>query len=514
MVRRHGEMSFVVAPTRFAARHFVRHRLERPGIGSPIRLTTRAAFEAFLKRIADEAFVHEAAHGLRERHPSWSASACSGLRRLFWTALCVMCAVVAPLASVEWPGLLVALWFSAFTLLRLIAGLSPPQPSARIDDIPDRDLPTYTVMAALYHEALSVAPLMRALDRLDYPREKLEIKLIVEADDHETRDAIAALGCQPNVAVITTPDYGPRTKPKALNYALPFARGAYVAVFDAEDRPEPNQLKAALAAFRDGGPGLACAQASLCIDNGTDGWLARMFTVEYAGQFDGFLPGLARFGAPLPLGGSSNHFRADILRDVGGWDAFNVTEDADLGMRLARCGYRTVTFASTTFEEAPSRPSAWLRQRSRWMKGWIQTWSVHLRNPARFIREARMKGFLTLNVLIGGNVLTALAHPVFLIAAMWAVLRWFGGASDTAEAPSGYWPIHGSAIVLGYVSSVIVGIVGLSRRGLLHHAPVLVLTPIYWMLLSLAAWRALYQFLVEPYRWEKTDHGRARRAFE
>ena len=118
---------------------------------------------------------------------------------------------------------------------------------------------------------------------------------------------------------------------------------------------------------------------------------------------------------PLPLGGSSNHFRTAVLREVGGWDAWNVTEDADLGFRLARFGYRSVTFDSTTNEEAPIRFRAWLGQRSRWMKGWMQTWGVHMREPRRLRRQAGPRGFLTLNIIVGGNVLTALAYPILLI---------------------------------------------------------------------------------------------------
>jgi cellulose synthase/poly-beta-1,6-N-acetylglucosamine synthase-like glycosyltransferase len=112
-------------------------------------------------------------------------------------------------------------------------------------------------------------------------------------------------------------------------------------------------------------------QARLCIDTRTS-WLARYFTAEYAGQFDVVLPKLAALGLPLPLGGSSNHFRTVTLREVGGWDPHNVTEDADLGMRLARFGYRSGVVASSTYEEAPADIGRWLGQRTRWFKGWMR----------------------------------------------------------------------------------------------------------------------------------------------
>ncbi len=207
---------------------------------------------------------------------------------------------------------------------------------------------------------------------LEYPPEKLDIKLVLESDDFDTLFALERIRLGSQVEVIIAPEYGPRTKPKALNAALPFARGTYTVVYDAEDRPEPGQLRAAFDRFRAEGDDVACVQACLTIDNTADSWLSRMFTAEYAAQFDLFLPGLARIGLPLPLGGSSNHFRTRVLRAVGGWDPYNVTEDADLGMRIARYGYRATVTDSTTYEEAPAHLGAWLRQRTRWFKGWVR----------------------------------------------------------------------------------------------------------------------------------------------
>jgi hypothetical protein len=219
------------------------------------------------------------------------------------------------------------------------------------------------------------------------------------------------------------PAGGPRTKQKALNVALPFARGTFTVIYDAEDDPEPAQLRRSLQAFCHGGAALACVQASLCIDNIADGWLTRIFAAEYAGQFDLFLPGLAALRLPLPLGGSSNHFRTATLRQAGGWDAYNVTEDADLGVRLARFGYRCGTINSTTSEEAPARTRAWLRQRTRWFKGWMQTWCTHMQAPGRLFRDLGPLGFLSLQLIVGGNVLAALVHPLFLAGLVIACLN-------------------------------------------------------------------------------------------
>jgi cellulose synthase/poly-beta-1,6-N-acetylglucosamine synthase-like glycosyltransferase len=210
---------------------------------------------------------------------------------------------------------------------------------------------------------------------------------------------------------------------------------------------------------------------------------------------------------PLPLGGSSNHFRTAVLREVGGWDAWNVTEDADLGFRLARFGYRSVTFDSTTHEEAPIRFKAWLGQRSRWMKGWMQTWSVHMRRPAQLWRQAGPRGLLTLNIIVGGNVLTALAYPILAGEfAIYLVSACAGGAADWFFTGS-LAPLHIATLAVGFVSTVAIGLMGLARRGHLRIGWVLAATPLYWGCLSIAAWRALWQFWRDPYRWEKTEHG-------
>jgi cellulose synthase/poly-beta-1,6-N-acetylglucosamine synthase-like glycosyltransferase len=170
----------------------------------------------------------------------------------------------------------------------------------------------------------------------------------------------------------------------------------------------------------------------------------------------------------------------------------------------------SVMFRSTTYEEAPARFAAWLRQRSRWMKGWMQTWSVHMRSPVRLWRDAGPSGFFTLNILVGGNVLTALAHPLLLgeFAFRMAASALDAGAASFLAKP--FVELYIVTIAAGYLSTAIVGLMGLARRRLLHEAWILALTPLYWVCLSIAAWRALYQLLREPYRWEKTEHGLAR----
>jgi len=232
-----------------------------------------------------------------------------------------------------------------------------------------------------------------------------------------------------------------------------------------------------------------------------------MFTAEYAGLFDVFLPGLAAWRLPLPLGGSSNHFRTSVLRETGAWDPYNVTEDADLGMRIARLGYRTAVIPSTTYEEAPSRFRPWIKQRTRWCKGWVQTWLVHMRSPGRLRAELGWVGFSVFQLLVGGTVLAALVHSLF-VAELLFELAFSLFAQQAAAVSTAAW--HAGFLVLGYVASIALGLAGLFRRRLLGCAWSLMLMPIYWVLLSLAAWRALFQFIRDPYRWEKTEHGLAR----
>jgi glycosyltransferase XagB len=233
-----------------------------------------------------------------------------------------------------------------------------------------------------------------------------------------------------------------------------------------------------------------------------------MFTAGYAGQFDVLLPALAAMRLPLPLGGSSNHFRTAALRKVGGWDPYNVTEDADLGIRLYRLDYQTAALPSATYEEAPARFRQWLRQRTRWYKGWMQTWLVHMRRPRRLLRDLNPAGAFTFQLLLAGNVLSALVHPFFMAGLCYVLLaepplRAVGAMGEVA-------PVYAATLLCGYASTMVLDAIGLRRRGLLHHAWVLILTPLYWFLLSLAAWRALFQLWRDPQRWEKTEHGLAK----
>jgi len=323
------------------------------------------------------------------------------------------------------------------------------------------------------------------------------VKLLVESDDADTRAVALAASHAPHIEVVIVPASTPRTKPKALNAGLALARGDYIAVYDAEDRPHPQQLRAALAAFEDSAETLACVQAPLAVDNADASWIARQFAAEYAIQFNEILPLLARLQLPLPLGGSSNHFRADVLRAVGGWDPNNVTEDADLGYRLARDGYRSDVVGPPTWEEAPIDFRAWRRQRVRWIKGHMQTWLVLMRDPIRTAREMGLGAFASMQLMLGGGIIASFAHGplAFIIFAALLTPYRLLEPIDVVLALSGY-----TVAMLASLSAS-----ALSRNW--SHLRAALTMPFYWPLSTVAAWIALSDLLLRPHHWTKTAHG-------
>jgi glycosyltransferase XagB len=507
-LRQGGALIWVIAPRCLTARRLADPLQPRPPWLRRFRLTSNERLRRFAARHTQRALGRHAAEGLHLADPLFSnAPRPSGTRRFVTVALVMLTAAVlpfAPIAALSAAFCAVLLAAAALRLASVAFARPTPARSVRTDD---RKLPIYTLICALYHEANVVNELVAAIRALDYPPEKLDVKFVLEADDHETGRAVARLELGPPFDIITAPPIGPRTKPKALNVALASARGSFTAVYDAEDVPEPDQLRRAFDAFMAADDRLACVQASLTIDNASDNCLTRLFAADYAGQFDVFLPALAAMQLPLPLGGSSNHFRTAALRRIGGWDAYNVTEDADLGLRLWRLGFRSAILPSATYEEAPPRFMAWLRQRTRWYKGWMQTWLVHVRHPRRLLHDLGLSGAIAFQLLFAGSVLSALVHPLFLAGLCYALVA-APLFSPTAAADDA--TVFAAALICGYASTVVPNAVGLRRNGLFAHGWVLALTPLYWLLLSLAAWRGLLQLLYDPHRWEKTEHGLAR----
>jgi glycosyltransferase XagB len=368
------------------------------------------------------------------------------------------------------------------------------------------DLPVFTVLVPMFREAAMLPQLAQSLRGLDYPLGKLDIKIVLEAGDLETIEAARALGLEGVFEIIIVPRSEPQTKPKACNFALRFARGEYLVVYDAEDRPEPDQLRKVVATFGRSPPNTACLQCRLSYYNAGENWLTRMFTLDYALWFDQVLPGLERLGMPIPLGGTSNHFRTDVLRELHAWDPFNVTEDADLGIRIGHKGYRVGVVDSTTFEEASCRTGQWLRQRSRWIKGYMQTLLVHTRRPLQLMRRAGVLGFLGFIVFIGGTVLAGLLNPVFWV--FYAIWLAASAANIDVIFPQSLLLLCLFNLLAGNGAFTYLIMLAPIRRGWLQLIPFSFTLFAYWV----AAYRALWQLLRNPFFWEKTQHGLSRHA--
>ena len=378
-----------------------------------------AAIRDAYARSARDGLLHDARHRLSLFWPVASANVVLGqTARTTFVALLIVAltlTVLAPffLQPVVVP--IVGLLLIVPAILKLVAA-ALPQPADASGSPPlltDAELPIYTVLIPLRDEAQMVPQLGRAMAALDYPREKLQVLFVVEERSAGTVTAVERLLGDPRFELLQVPDSMPRTKPKAINYALPFVRGAHVVVYDAEDVPEPDQLRKAASAFA-ADHTLDCLQAELVVDNAPETALTALFAGEYAGQFGLMLPLLSRWRLPMPLGGTSNHFLTRSLREVGGWDAYNVTEDADLGVRLARLRYRTATLDSRTHEEAPLTLKAWMAQRTRWTKGWMQTFVVHNRRPFECLSDMGWTAFLAFEVYVGSMIVSALLHTVFV----------------------------------------------------------------------------------------------------
>ena len=473
-------------------------------------MTTPEAFNAaidqqFGARIADHASLQ-----LAETHPGHSAREGfgKGQKAILATLTGLVCFGMID-GGLIWI-FLCALFSAAVAFgvgVRLAAFVaSLPKPHHAAPDLKDAQLPFYTLLVPLYREANIVGDLIGHLTRLDYPVIAHEILLLIEEDDTETRAALTALAPPLQFRVIVAPVGSPRTKPRALNIGLLHARGDLLVIYDAEDRPEPDQLRKSAAAFAAGGNKLACLQASLAIENTRDSWLTRLFAIDYAGHFDVLLWGWSRLNLPMPLGGTSNHFRAKYLREAGGWDAWNVTEDADLGLRLARLGYRCRMLNSTTWEEAPHDVANWLPQRRRWMKGWMQTCLTHTREPLRLWREL---GFLRAVHILALLIANTFGPLVGIWVSVYVLYLMF----DDSFAPGDAWPAilanfcwTGLALS-GFASLVLPTLLGAWRRNLWTSLPWIGLRAPHWALMSLASLQAVYELMCRPYHWAKTRHG-------
>ncbi len=489
------------------------HEVRTAGSGNPriIASLSRDQFLNIVRLVLGLRLRIEASQGLYRRSPEFSALIRLNLAQILFALLFVFfVAFTNALLSREEFTLAFAFLFNLFFLLTLSLRLlwlvtgARPQPHQPVD-IPTSELPVYTVLVPVFREIRVLPQLLRSLKALRYPEDKLDIKLVLEESDTVMQRALAKTQLPQHFEIIVVPAGKPQTKPRALAYALQFARGELLTIYDAEDIPEPLQLQKAAQKFAVGGPNLACLQAELGFYNPNENWLTRQFTIEYALLFGQMLPCLAQFNLPMPLGGTSNHFKVAALHDVGGWDPYNVTEDADLGFRLARFGYETDTLDSLTYEEANTRLGNWLAQRTRWLKGFLQTWLVHTRHPGQLLRDLGPAGAWVFLCSTFAVFASALLYPVFVLL----TLRLFILA-PAKEIHNLYGLAGGLALavsVLGYGLAGYGAHVALRRKAITGWLLTILTMPCYWLLIGIAAWRAVWEFMVRPFHWNKTRHG-------
>lgn len=494
----------------FAAPDFLgvlrlRQRAEAtPHLRARICLVPQAALRDYLVEAAAEPLVDWARQNLARHWPFATAQ----LELTFAARLMFLLGMVAVTALVLLAPFVAQVWLLPLSLIlllgpaaiRWIAILTPLDPAPPLRRPEDADLPLYSVLIPLRAEAQMVPQLFEAMGALDYPANRLDIKFVVESRSPDTIAAVRQGLRDPRFSLVVVPDALPHTKPKALDFALPLCRGEFVVVYDAEDVPDPDQLWKAVVRFRDA-PEIACLQARLVVTNGRRNLLTALFAGEYAGIFEVLLPALAQWRLPMPLGGTSNHFRLEPLRTLGGWDAFNVTEDADLGVRLGRRRMRVDMLASATREAAHPNFGAWQGQRSRWMKGWMQTFIVHNRRPLRLVRDMGLFPALVLEVLVVGMLLAPLLHVGFVAMCVLQLVR-----GDGIIHAGGWSAYYFSILLLGHGSAFAMTVVGLWRQRRAGLIPASLLLPLYWLLMAGATLQALRGLMTQPFHWYKSPH--------
>jgi cellulose synthase/poly-beta-1,6-N-acetylglucosamine synthase-like glycosyltransferase len=400
-----------------------------------------------------------------------------------------------------------SLLFGACVLLRVRAASHAKRLKPAIRPTVPGPYPVYSVLVALHREREVVPQLCAHLRKLRWPASRLEVIFVCEESDADTLAALRSAIMPACSKIIIVPAFGPQTKPRALTFALPSASGEFVVIYDAEDRPHPEQLMEAYARFQREPMSTACLQSPLVITNGAKGFLPRMFAFEYAALFGGLLPYLASKARLIPLGGTSNHFRRSILIEASAWDPYNVTEDADLGTRLCRLGYGISMLTLPTLEDAPTRLSQWLPQRTRWFKGWMQTWLVHMRDPGRFLAETGAGNTVRFQILTLGMVFSALVYPFMLIEVIWLSMQFASGGGQEMPAHKALlFAIDFANVALGHFGFLMLGAKSHHNNSVRRTILVALGLPFYWTLLSAAAWRAAWQLGFKPHFWEKTDH--------
>ena len=387
----------------------------------------------------------------------------------------------------------------AFKIYLILYGLKIEQEKNEID-LHDNEFPFYSILVPMFREEKLVKQILQAILNLDYSIEKLDVKFIVEEDDLKTINAFIDCKLPENFEIIKVPYSLPQTKPKACNYALRFAIGEYITIYDADDIPDTLQLKKALQAFKSSNSDLACVQARLNYYNRDYNLLTKMISIEYTNLFDLVLPALSKLNAPIPLGGTSNHFSMHILRELGGWDSYNVAEDADLGIRLHKSGYKVTMIDSITLEEAPISAWAWIKQRSRWIKGYFQTYFIHMDYIINLYKNIGLFSFISFQFLLGISSFIFIISPIMWLYSALIFIPYL-------NSPSFIQHIAYLTLFIGYFAQFAIAAISLHiSNNLNNNMKLLTFFPFYFILHSVAGFRALWHLFKIPYHWEKTEH--------
>ncbi|MFZ5962827.1 glycosyltransferase [Thalassococcus sp. BH17M4-6] len=472
-------------------------------------LATEADIHAEIAARHAPALCHSAENWVRSDESCRDINALTPGRMALGLAFALLCLGLLALAPTMFFAAVVALATLSLVCaqtLKIAALFASRTPSPTPPPLTDLPRPTVSLLVPLFREENIAGALVKRLERLHYPRARLDVVLILEAADQQTRAALQHAQLPPWMRVVEVPAGQVTTKPRALNYALKFCRGEVIGIYDAEDAPAPDQIERIVTHFSRAPPQVACLQGILDFYNPRANWLSRCFAIEYATWFRILLPGLVRLGFAIPLGGTTVFFRRTALEHVRGWDAHNVTEDADLGMRLARYGYRTEVVATVTREEANNRAWPWIRQRSRWLKGYMMTYLVQMRRPGRLWRDLGARQFLGFQILFLTTILQFTLAPA--LWSFWLVL--FGVWHPLSDL---WGPATLAAVLALFLMSeavsVLLSIAAVARsphQGLLIWVPTLLL---YFPLGIVAAYKALIEMVLKPFYWDKTSHGRS-----
>ncbi|GAB3908751.1 glycosyltransferase family 2 protein [Mucilaginibacter boryungensis] len=467
-------------------------------------------------KLLGEKYVKSAVFELLNRDPGNSAIITFTPQQLIFIFVLLGVVVTGLFLNFKTVSIIINVVLSTFFLVAIVFKLFLALVGSRFElfqavtkeevrEVVDDELPVYTIHLPVYKEDKLIKKLIWNLQSLDYPREKLDIKLIIEEDDDKTLNAVRDLDFPAIFEVIVVPFHMPKTKPKACNYGLHFSRGKYLTIYDAEDIPDTDQLKKVVALFNKLPANYICVQSALNYFNRGENFLTRMFTLEYSYWFDYMLPGLDTLDIPIPLGGTSNHFKMANLIELGAWDPFNVTEDADLGLRAYSKGYKVAIINSTTYEEANNDFLNWIRQRSRWIKGYMQTYLVHMRNPRKLLKKVGWRGFLGFNFFVGATPVTFLVYPLLLSIFIAYVVFDLEGIRELFPD----WVLFMSIfnLMVGNILMIYINMMAVFKRRYYELILFAIANPIYWLMHSASAYKGLWQLVTNPFYWEKTNHG-------